>query len=307
MNKPMQKRLAEFVNYHINGDGECNNDVLREYAERHGLSIQDRFDLSYFFSVTYCVQSSVIMFGELKEIIRGPREYAERKKEELLFQSDRKYIKMKDSFERVLVQHREIRKSAGRIIEPGKKKVRLQDAIKEVQRWDLFGRFSAFLFLETFLNMIGAETENATIEWEKGNTATSGLMNVFCYDKEADEFDKTGKINPKICTNLDRMYRYLEKRIEEAGGDSDTTKVETSLCAYRKFYKGSRYNGYYLDRMLEEINWFSKNKPKYNDFGKEILEIRAEMFNPKYLGEIGGWEGIRKELKKAYKETGVVT
>ena len=81
------------------------------------------------------------------------------------------------------------------------------------------------------------------------------------------------------------------------------TEVETSLCAYRKFYKATRYNGYYLDRMLEEINVM---RGDYPEIISEVLDIRKHKFSPKYLGELGGWNGVRPELKKLYRETGII-
>lgn len=46
--KSAESRMTEFVKYHIEGDGECNNVVLKAYADKHGLDTQQRFDLAYF-------------------------------------------------------------------------------------------------------------------------------------------------------------------------------------------------------------------------------------------------------------------
>jgi len=75
------------------------------------------------------------------------------------------------------------------------------------------------------------------------------------------------------------------------------------LCAYRKFFKGSRYNGYYLDRMLEEVIYMKKYYPNVSE---QIFEIRKRNFDKKYLGELNGWNGIRKECKKLYRDYGVI-
>lgn len=103
MLKSVSARIAEFVEYHIHGDGECNNAVLKEWVRRRNLSLQERYELAFFFSVTYCVESAVVMFEERSRIFADIKGWAEENKARLVFQSDRKYIRMKDSFERVLV------------------------------------------------------------------------------------------------------------------------------------------------------------------------------------------------------------
>ena len=211
---------------------------------------------------------------------------------------------MKDSFEKCLEWFRNHR-SAGAFLNIVQKDgvIDLDTAIKHIEGWTMFGRFSAFLFLEMFVNLVGAKIENTTIDWKNGNTATSGLLNLFGYDEAAKLFDKSGK----LLLSSEKMDEYLGlvmRKIEEAGGSANVTEIETSLCAYRKFYKGSRYNGYYLDRMLEEINSMQADFP---DVIGEVLDIRKEKFDHRYLGEIGGWNGIRPRLKKAYKEAGIIT
>lgn len=302
--KPFEKRVEEFVQYHINGDGECNTVVLSEWANRRNLGLQERFELAYFFSVTYCVESAIVIFLQKKEALENPRGWARENKEKLVFQSDRKYMKMKDSFENSLSwfsKHRDAGKFLKNIEKDGR--IDLDLAVSEVEGWYMFGRFSAFLFLEMFVNLIGAEFENTTIDWKHGNTATSGLLNVFGFDDAANAFDKAGRLLLPI-EKMDNMLSYVMSAISSAGGVPNVTEVETSLCAYRKFYKGSRYNGYYLDRMLEELRKMSRDYPNIT---KELFEIRKEKFDQRYLGEICGWSGVRSKMKKLYRETGLIT
>lgn len=302
--KSVGKRMDEFVQYHMNGDGECNTVVLVEWANKHSLDFQERFELAYFFSITYAVESAIILFEERENALKHIKTWSQENKRKIVFQSDRKYMRMKDSFEKCLEwfkKHRNVENFLN-MVQVGEV-INLETAINFIEGWTMFGRFSAFLFLEMFVNLIGAEIENTTIDWKHGNTATSGLLNIFGYDKAANAFDKTGQ----LAIPAEKMDEYLETlihMIEKAGGSKNVTEIETSLCAYRKFYKGSRYNGYYLDRMLEEINTM---KNDYPFIIKEVLDIRRKKFDTKYLGEIGGWSGIRPSMKKLYKETGVIT
>lgn len=303
--KSISERMNEFVQYHINGDGECNTVVLCRWADNHKLSTQDKYELAFFFSATYSVLSAIAIYGEKEKLFRSPQKWIEKNKITIVFQSDRKYMRMKDNFLKSVEYWIKNQKDAATFLksvtEQGR--IRLQKAVKEVERWEMYGRFSAFLFLEMFANLIKAPVENTTIDWKHGNTATSGLLNLFARDRDANDFDKTGKLRiPEEM--MDKMLCQTLKRIRENGGSDNVTEVETSLCAYRKLYKGSRYNGYYLDRMLEEIQIM---KPNYPEISKEVLDIRAELFKDKYLGEKSGWNGIRPKMKKVYLMTGLIT
>lgn len=294
--------MQEFVEYHINGDGECNTVVLKEWAHRKGLNAQERYELAYFFSITYSVLSAIVLFSNKALILESPIEASKQLKSSIVFQSDRKYIKMRDSFKKCLEWFRA--HSNAEHLACGFKDgfVDIGKAVAYTETWTMFGRFSAFLFWEAYINLIDSQYKNATIEWKDGNTATSGLLNLYGYDNEADVFDQKG-ILPFTQERMDAMLSGVLDSIVSNGGSANVTEVETSLCAYRKFYKGSRYNGYYLDRMLEEIHIMESSYP---EVAHEVLNIRESCFDHKYLGEINGWTGIRKKMKRVYRDTGCV-
>lgn len=301
--KSIEKRIEEFCIYHRDGDGECNNVVLKKWAKRNCKNTQELYELAYFFAITYCVGSAIILFRDRKQVFSNTSDWVAENKQNLVFQSDRKYIRMRDSFEKCLNHFKNINNVDDFLSKVTENNIIvLKKAIPYVSSWVLFGRFSAFLFLETFVELTGIAIENTTIVWKDGNTATSGLMNVYGFDEQANMFDKTG--NLLVPSNkMDDMLKALIVRIARTGGNTNVTEVETSLCAYRKLYKGSRYNGYYLDRMLEEIYFL---KQKHPEIARELLEIRRESFNEKYLGELSGWRGVRRNMKKLYLETGMI-
>lgn len=303
--KSRQQRITEFVQYHKHGDGECNNVVLRRWADEHALNTQERYELAFLFSATYCVLSALVLFKELKHSGKLSCEYLLCEKPGLIFQSDRKYMAMKNNFIDCMdcwqSQHFRHEDFMEKVYENGA--ISQQKAIKFITKWTMYGRFAAFLFLETFVFLTGFAIENASIDWKHGDTATSGLLNVFGYDDQADMFDKRSILRFKP-SEMDEMLIYLRRIIAAENAHDNVTEIETSLCAYRKFYKGSRYNGYYLDRMLEEL---MAKKDMYQAEVYEILSIRQKCFDKKYLGEASGWNGIRKPLKKLYRETGVIT
>lgn len=298
----LMKRLNEFIDYHIHGDGECNGIVLKCYAEDSRLSPQEMVDLAYFFSVTYCVESAIVLLKEKEKVFKDIDKWVQENKSKLVFQSDRKYIRMKDAFKKCLYFYKDKRDEIQQI--SGCEVLDLRKWIPIVEKWPYFGRFSAYLFLETISQLFGCRIINAKMEWGNGATATSGLMNLYCYDEAANLFDKTRTLfAPFTEETLQEMIEPVLQDIENNGGNSNITMVETSLCAYRKFFKGSRYNGYYLDRMLEEIYTMKDNFPAES---AELIKIRKRCFNQRYLGEIGGWKGIRKECKTLYRDHGII-
>lgn len=298
----LEKRWSEFIHYHINGDGECNGIALRLYADVHGLSPEERVDLAYMFAVTYCVESAIVLLKQKEQVFRDVDGWIADNKRLLVFQSDRKYVKMKDAFNKCLLFYKNNCKAVRRI--GGEEVLDLRVWVDRVEKWPHFGRFSVYLFLETVAHLFDCGVVNAEMEWANGATATSGLLNVYGFDEEADFFDATRKLpSPFTERTLQDMVEPLLADIARNGGNKNITMVETSLCAYRKFFKGSRYNGYYLDRMLEEIYAMQANFPEES---KELFAIRRQCFDKRYLGEVGGWKGIRKECKKLYKEKGII-
>lgn len=298
--KSVNERIIEFCKYHRDGDGECNSVVLRAWADNHNLNLEQRWELAYMFAITYNVVSAIVLY-------ENPDEWsdAETLKHKLVFQSDRKYVRIHDRFKNCLEFYVANLSNPKPILSKWIKggKFYLDDAISDVEKWYYFGRFSAFLFLEMFIWLTDIPVVNAqTIDWPHGNTATSGLLNMFGYDDLANTFDKKGKLGlPK--EKMDELLNKVLQAVKSSGGNANVTVVETSLCAYRKHYKGTRYNGYYLDRMLEELY---ELKPEYPEIVSEIVEIRKQHYDAKYLGEIGGWKGIRRECKKSYLETGKI-
>ena len=305
----MKDRMKEYVDYHINGDADCNTVLMRKWADNNKLSLQQRFDLAYFFSITYCIPSGILMLQEKNNILKDVDSWVLENKKNIIFQSDRKYVRLMDNFNNCIKFYKDNLKSVESFLSgiTTNNTILIEKALNKVQKWFFFGRFASYLFLETFIALTDYEIENTTIDWKNGDTATSGIMNLFGLDNSANYFDKHNKIPENL--NYEKLNNMLYKTLSEIkakGGDDNVTGVETSLCAYRKFYKGSRYNGFYLDRQLEEILTTSKMDPKYKKIDEDLLQLRKQLFNPKYLGELNNWNGVRKEAKKLYKEKGIM-
>ena len=304
--KTAPERMREFVEYHKNGDGECNGILLKAYADKHRLTQQERYDLAFFYSTVYCIPSAILMLNSKGDILNGPAAWGERNRERIIFQSDRRYVRCCGNFEKILQDYAANRTDAEAFIRKTVtgNTISVKRALDETAKWYFFGGFASYLFIETLCLLLGLKAQNVSISWQDGDTATSGLLNLFGLDKSADYFDRKDKLPPNLSTGrLDTMLRKTIFEIQKAGGETNVTEIETSLCAYRKFYKGTRYNGYYLDRQLEELVWY-EGKPGCRAIIAELYRLRRENFNHQYLGELHNWKGVRKECKTLYKRTG---
>ena len=77
----------------------------------------------------------------------------------------------------------------------------------------------------------------------------AGIFRVFNKDNHAMFCAEYHRL-PVEKEKVDWMLQRIRQQIASNGGDNAIALVETSLCAYEKHFLGSRYNGFYLDRML---------------------------------------------------------
>ena len=303
-------RIEEFVRYHNGCDGECNGILLAAWADSKSLSEAERFDLAFFYATVYNIPSAIFMLTELCNIIEDPDSWCERNRSRLIFQSDRRYMRCNNALEQTLGQFSRNIAGGEAYVQATVKDGRIDTkrAIELCQEWPNFGRFGAYLFAETLTYLLHLESANAPrFDFRNGATATSGLMNLFGFDSEADEFDRRKRIPESMSLEqLDALLATIAEAVEESGGNADYSCLETSLCAYRKFHKGTRYNGYYLDRQLEELVTYPSINPDSCRYINELYELRSELFPWQMLGECGGWDGVRKEMKKYYTRHGRV-
>lgn len=295
----MSSRVAEFVEFHRFC---CWNDSiviqLKSYADIKGLSVEQREYLVLFYALSYSVPTAIVCLDNLDRIKRDPEGFWSENKDKLIFQSDRRWVKFNNMFARSFKDFEQ--KCVFRQLR-GKEKLDLEKSIGIVQKVCYFARFAAFLFLEAYCFMFGVKTFNDGIDWLKGDTATSGMLNVLGFDRFADEFDEKSilYVPPE---KLSEALKTIQKMIPEQDCRS-AIYVETTLCAFRKHFKGTRYAGYYVDRVLGELWQMKKFFPAFRDLDL-LLDARAAVIPVRMLGEYNGWSGIRKKLCKHYIATG---
>lgn len=152
----------------------------------------------------------------------------------------------------------------------------------------------------------------------KGNGPWAGykwadlLKNVHGYPLEADNIGvgggegsfNTGPVqglakitgyNPYVVArDIDLQEVVLDHVREKAVPKITMDQLETCLCNFNSLTEGRLYVGNDIDEQLEAMKHASA----------ELRAVRLKVFEPKYLGELGGWTGVRKALKTHYQRTG---
>lgn len=312
-------RLNKFVEYQHEVPS-IHYRVLGEYIKRYIRDRDRAVFMCWYMSCTYNEVTCVLLDDmiDLSEIDRynykrSFDEFWDLYKSDLDFGSSRKYAKNMDWFPELMKQfywttrakpYRWLtRFSSG---EKGYKE--LFSALTKMQ---YVGRFAAELFMESVLYLneyFDTEfIEPIKLDWKNCSNLTSGLLNIFYMDKEANLYDKTKKlpVSEDYLTNkLKTVQNAIYDAYPEQRGDGVNLFVG-KICSFRNLFKNSRYGGFHHDRELGVLKEYEKNLPQYKYLWERLYNLRKDMFPERFLGEIGGWNGIRKERKKLFLTTGM--
>lgn len=206
----------EYIAYHKQGDAGVEERMIASLCRHFALSGWDSFRLIYFYTMTYHIPSALAM------LIDGEREM-----KHLHFRTDRRYVRCNGAYPRLLKELTRDKYDQLLAVKT------TQEAYDTVKRWYFFGRYAAYLFLEVYCNVFSPQWEdNVAYGWEPDENYTKGAISVTRSNErvELDKFLSQAKIDTR----------------------DNAFAIETSLCAVAKFDKGTRWNGFYTERMLEE-------------------------------------------------------
>ncbi len=285
-------RLESFLSFHKRFVVE--DDLvgpMKAYFRIASYTEEEIWKFLCLYATCYSIPTS-ILFMNCGDI----RSFCQENKSRLIFQSDRRWMRIGDRFVR----------GFGSVHNPqlfkflhNQKVVDIRTSIDRIRECAFFGRFSAYLLLEAFMGAFGKDGFfSGEFNFWEGDTATSGLLNVMGRDADADAFD-AGVLRVLDADSMKKTLDTILSRLQGAGNCS-IAFVETSLCAYRKLFKGSRYLGYYTDRCLQELNYTKKAFPGFSRQLSLFTDARLSTLPVKCLGELGGWDGVRKDRKKRF-------
>lgn len=312
-------RLNKFVEYQHEVPS-IHYRVLGEYIKQNHINVSLAVFMCWYMSCTYnevtCILLSQLI--QLRDIKKSNcheyfQNFWKEYKPKLLFGSSRKYAKNMDWFPILMEEFFVLTKKQPykwlKSFPSGEQGY--QEIFAELSQLKFVGRFATELFMESVLYLNDYfETsfiEPCHLDWKHCSNLTSGILNIFYQDEEANIFDKTGKILVSE-EFLTKKLSYIQKRIQEVYPEQAFDGVNLfvgKICSFRNLFKKTRYGGFHHDRELGVLREYEQLFPEYQNLWDEIFDLRLKMFKPKYLGEIGGWDGIRPERKKLFITKGL--
>ncbi len=310
-------RFNKMVEYIANFPDEIGP-VINGYLESVNATNNDKTWWVFLYSTCYCMGSAMVMYNELdyKTVTEQQIDkFWESHKPRLIFQSDRRYIKHMNQFP--IIAKEFIKRSNRKPYDYIKQFVDLSDPektynqlYKEIGTWRYYGRFSIILFIFNLCKVFPEiNIESLDYDWKSGATTTSAIFNLRYEDEKANDWDaKKFNLTKDDKHMLDETLQVITEALKSYKPDKKWSiiYVSSDLCSFRKLFKGVRYQGYYVDRQQEEIMFLEETYPEYQKMWDSVWELRSKTIENNYLGEINGWNGIRKERMKLFLDKGYI-
>jgi hypothetical protein len=249
---------------------------LRYIANRYELNIEQRYWLCFLYGTCYCAVTVFFIYNEFPDFETVDVDRLERwwkkYKKDLIFQTDRARIRSNDQFVESFISYKSLVKNNQRAYFHNKT---WQEVYKSIERIKYFGRFTLFNYLDTLNQITDVNVQPPHLDLENAESCTNGLL--YAIGKE--------KLVDKKLTS--QQYKALQGKMAEIRRENvgNIFQIETTLCAYKKYRKGQRYVGYYIDRMRKEIQTMEKRIT--DGVCWDVLwEFRKETFDAKYLLEL---------------------
>lgn len=176
---------------------------------------------------------------------------------------------------------------------------------RELLKLRRFGRYAVYIYTEALARCMGMPIQADTAFLKEAKSSRNGL----CYALSRKDWvdAPVSSIDFSVLeAETSKLMRELEQ--ENPGLRVDYWLMESVMCAFKGHFRTTkgRYIPFYVDRMLEEIHQLELLEPEATKgIAWEVLhQFRWATFPPEFLGELGGWDGIRKHLQFQFRDTG---
>lgn len=280
-------------------DGE-DYGLMRPFVESESLDLETRLWLAYIYGTSYSCTTTIRFLTEFPTIAsvtnRKLEKFWDKQRETLWYQPDKRYLKNNNQ---IVPAFQSICELSGKnmteylvpLLEKG-----FDATYKEITKnWRFFGPSGAYLFFDAIYAYVPElYTDPEHLDWKNcGQTVPEGMAHLLGLDEQAigeQPFD------------IDLYNKKVDTMVAKTGWQKNV--IESNLCFLRKLFKGTRYLGYYADRQLVEcLNTADIVK---TDCGVDMWKLRAKTTPKSLRGEVGGWDGIRKERYKVFLTTGTL-
>lgn len=271
------------------GDMDPAYPAMLYLADRFELNVEQRFWLAFLYAASYCVPTAWYTFNEFPDYAFVDLGRMERwwagNRDKLHFQTDRRWTRSRNLFVGQVASYRDVvgasqeERFVGFVAgSPQATYERAYDCLIGVSQ---FGQFSMFLYLESVHALTGFAMEPPSLSLPEAKSSCNGL----CYALGLDDLLRGHDYGQSVLPAA--AYPALDDSLREVqalcGGDS-LWALETSLCAYKKVHRGTRYLGYYIDRQHDEIAKLEGAVTTGVDWSV-LWDFRAGHFQPLWLKE----------------------
>lgn len=306
-------RLKKFVEYQHEVPS-IHYRFSGEWAKKYKYSKSRMIQLCWYLSVTYN-EITAVFLDEIFNSKNQSLSYVWKTYGEVLnFGSARKYVKYNNRFPCLINNWNKLVKENPCLWldslctgDPYKSFELISENIRKIPN---VGRFASDIFLEGICYLqkeLNVKIEEPySIDWDNGANLTSGIFNIFYCDEKAKDYESGKRLTVDDKIFLSDCLCKIQKEIQSTypQQDSQVQSFIGKICSFRNLFKNARYGGFHHDRQLGVIREYQEKLPEFMCLWDRCLELRKEIFPKKFLGELNGWDGIRKERKKIWLTTG---
>ena len=291
-------RLAEYIAYHEEsasiGDIDPSYNMLRYICDRYELNVEQRFWLAFVYAMTYCGASTFYVYNEFPDFSgldfgRLDRWWTGRGRAEIICQTDRRWVRSSSLFvpavesyrrwvgPKTQSEHFALYTAGGDTPE-----ARYEKLYRAAEQLYSFGQFALFLYLEALHTITPLDLMPTDLDLNKAWSCRNGLYYAYGLDNLIE--DTESRIRPEAAGVTAEKWGELRATLAKLPVPPTVWQTETILCAYRKYHRGKRWIGYYIDRQGLEIAKMADHV-KHGVCWDVLWQYREETYDPKDLAE----------------------
>jgi len=259
-------RIQEYLAYHQEsaraGDIDPSYAMLRYLCDRYELNDEQRYWLAFVYALTYCGASTFFVYNEFPDFEnldsgRMNRWWYSYGREQIICQTDRRWCRSRNQFVdaiesyRKWVGHQTQAEHFARVATGATPEERYNRLYKSAECLYTFGQFSLFLYLEALHTITSLNLAPTDLDLDKAWSCRYGLYYAYGLDDWITDLEAPIPIEARSQTT--EAWTDLRLRLSQLPTPPTVWQTETVLCAYRKYHRGKRYLGYYVDRQALEI------------------------------------------------------
>lgn len=304
-------RLEKFVEYQHEVP-YVDSPLLGRYAVQEALTPSRAVKLCWLDSVTYNEVTAVLLL-EMLQSMRAS-DIWEKYREKLVFNSSRRYVRNNNQFTTIMDSfYAKTKGNPFKWVKSREQKLgcdTYRSLTRAVEQISYTGRFASDLFLEALYSIkdyIGLNIEqDERLVWSECSNLTTGIFNIFYEDEKAELFDHKCGLTASDHKFLSERLLDIQQAIRSTYPQQDSRIIAFvgKICSFRNLFKGARYAGFHHDRQLETLRHYEAVFPEYQYLWDKFYALRKDMFSHRFLGELNGWDGIRKERKRLWLDYG---